>query len=617
MTSMSGTTEPTPTPSPWPEVGVALYDVSSRLAATPPEAWDTVIAEALCTLGKALDVDRAYLAWLDTDTSTFRESHEWCAPGIVSITASYQAVPISVRPHAYARMIRLSVNHVPDVAALPRERIADREYLLRRGAKALLEVPFAIDGEAAGVVGFERLTEPHRWTDADIGRLRVVASYIAQARARARAEEELARTTEQLRSAFVDAPVALALITTDGVLAQVNPAFGELSRLTTPPEGALLMDLVVPADRPVVAARFREALAHRGRAIEVEFRWLSAPDRWSWVTLRTVAEADTDAGAGPYVSAHFTDVTSRKATEAALDRSEHRFQTLMDNLPDLVVRLNLDGTPSYANAAAIRFARDMVGYSGSGPLWDILLEQRGRTWEDVRRDLEGGTSLVEITLPITTSRGPRVLETRLVGENDVEDRLQSILAIGRDVTEQYMRHEELAHLAHHDPLTGLANRASLLDHLSQVVAVERRGLALFFLDLDYFKTVNDTYGHAAGDEMLVHVAARLERSLRHGDVAARLGGDEFVIVARDVPDMAQAERIAGRIAVELGDTLRLGEGIVSPSASIGIALVSAGERFEMVEAEELLRRADSAMYAAKQQGRGGFVVFDRPGEKRS
>jgi diguanylate cyclase (GGDEF)-like protein/PAS domain S-box-containing protein len=615
MPPMSGTADPTPNPGLWPEVGVAIYDVSSRLAGASPEAWDNVISDALCTLGEALSADRAYLAWVDADTNSFHESHEWCASGVESITAAHQAVPIDRRPHAYERMTRLSVNHIPDVDALSDDWAIDREYLVRRGTKAVLEVPFAIDGVAAGVVGFERLKGPHRWPDSDIGRLRVVASYIAQARARAKAEEELARATVQLRSAFADAPVALALITTDGVLAQVNPAFGELARLPAEPAvGALLMDLVTPADRPVVAARFREALARPGRGIEVEFRWVSAPDRWSWVTLRTVGDADS---AIRYVSAHFTDVTSRKATEAALDRSENRFQVLIDNLPDLVVRLGLDGLPAYANAAAIRFAREMVGYSGRGPLWDVLLEPRGRTWEDVRRDLETGASLVEIAHPIMTSRGPRTLETRLVGETDAESKLLSILAIGRDVTEQHLKHEELAHLAHHDPLTGLANRASLLDHLAQVVAVERRGLALFFLDLDYFKQTNDTYGHAAGDEMLVHVAARLDRSLRHGDVAARFGGDEFVIVARDVPDVATAEGIARRIAVEIGEPLRLGEGIVSPSASIGIAPVPAGDRFEIIEAEELLRRADSAMYAAKQQGRGCYVVFDRPGEKRS
>jgi diguanylate cyclase (GGDEF)-like protein/PAS domain S-box-containing protein len=614
MPPMSGTADPTPNPVLWPEVGVAIYDVSARLACASLDGWNEVIAEALSTLGEALSADRAYLAWIDDD-KLFRESHEWCAPGVASITADYQAVPLDRRPRAHERMTRLSVNHVPDLDALSDEWELDRDYLIERGTTALLEVPFAVDGVTAGVIGFERLTGPHRWRDGDVGRLRVVASYIAQARARAKAEEDLARATMQLRSAFAEAPVALALVTTDGVLAQVNPAFGELARLPADAAtGALLMDLVTPADRPVVAARFREALARPGRGIEVEFRWVSAPDRWSWVTLRTVGDADTPIR---YVSAHFTDVTSRKATEAALDRSENRFQVLIDNLPDLVVRLGLDGLPAYANAAAIRFAREMVGYAARGPLWNVLLEPRGRTWEDVRRGLESGAMLVELAHPIMTSRGTRVLETRLVGETDADNKLLSILAIGRDVTEEHLRHAELAHLAHHDPLTGLANRASLLDHLTQVVAVERRGLALFFLDLDYFKRTNDTYGHAAGDEMLVHVAARLDRSLRHGDVAARFGGDEFVIVARDVPEIATAEGIARRIAMEIGEPLRVGEGIVSPSASIGIALVSAGERFEMVEAEELLRRADSAMYAAKQKGRGCYVVFDRPGEKRT
>src|SRR3954449_3031950 len=168
----------------------------------------------------------------------------------------------------------------------------------------------------------------------------------------------------------------------------------------------------------------------------------------------------------------------------------------------------------------------------------------------------------------------------------------------------------LTHQALHDDLTGLPNRALFLDRLGQ--ALPRLGrhatsLAVLFLDLDKFKAVNDVLGHAAGDELLRAVAARLEGILRAGDTAARLSGDEFAVLCEDVAGERHAIGVAERVAEALRDPFRLGGGDeVNVGTSVGIALAT--EPTE--DADMLLREADAAMYRAKERGGGVYEVYD-------
>jgi diguanylate cyclase (GGDEF)-like protein len=167
----------------------------------------------------------------------------------------------------------------------------------------------------------------------------------------------------------------------------------------------------------------------------------------------------------------------------------------------------------------------------------------------------------------------------------------------------------LAHQALHDPLTGLPNRALLLDRLAQAAARAGRDpapLALLFLDLDEFKLVNDTLGHRAGDDLLKGVANRLVAVVRPGDTVARFGGDEFVVLCENMPGEAQAVDLAERIADVLGRPVTIFGRELRVTASIGIVLADAG----LVTADDLLRYADIAMYQAKEQGRNRFAVFD-------
>lgn len=167
----------------------------------------------------------------------------------------------------------------------------------------------------------------------------------------------------------------------------------------------------------------------------------------------------------------------------------------------------------------------------------------------------------------------------------------------------------LSHQALHDDLTGLPNRALFVDRLGHaLVRAEREHvrLAVLFLDLDHFKNVNDSGGHAEGDAVLRTVARRLSDAIRPTDTVARFGGDEFVILAEGITSVDDAVAVAERALRTLADPIPVGDTLVSTSASIGIALASGGG----VTADDLVRDADIAMYRAKEQGRSGYEVFD-------
>ena len=290
-------------------------------------------------------------------------------------------------------------------------------------------------------------------------------------------------------------------------------------------------------------------------------------------------------------------------------RSESRFQTLVQSASDVILIARPDTTITYQTPSALR----ILGYEPGaleGKRLTALLHPN-----DVERAIaaysgvafRSGTSITaewRVRHGDGSWRDVEVVTNNLLGEPTVE----GIVLTLRDVTERKRLEEELKHQAFHDALSGLANRALFVDRLEHAVARAARSLtslAVLFLDLDDFKLVNDSLGHAVGDELLVAVAERLMGSLRSGDTAARFGGDEFAVLLEATEDISDACLAAERILLGLKPPFSVNDRLIPVHASVGIAYSKLG----LEGPAELLQAADVAMYAAKAKGKNGYEVY--------
>ncbi len=194
-----------------------------------------------------------------------------------------------------------------------------------------------------------------------------------------------------------------------------------------------------------------------------------------------------------------------------------------------------------------------------------------------------------------------------------DDRTSRFVATLSDISERKAIEVELRHLAHHDPLTGLPNRALFADRMQMVIALsgrQQRQFALFMIDLDHFKEVNDTLGHGAGDRLLMEASDRLRHCVRDSDTVARLGGDEFAVILTEFTSLQEVETVADRILHTLSQAFLLGTCESRISGSIGISFYP--QHGSTAEAMSL--HADAALYRVKESGRNGYRVADIPGD---
>jgi len=300
------------------------------------------------------------------------------------------------------------------------------------------------------------------------------------------------------------------------------------------------------------------------------------------------------------------------AEEIHQRRSESRFAALVAHSSDLITVLGADATIEYQSPSSLR----VLGYTPDelvGRRFDTLLApgEGGR----VLRVLADGASapthegdVLECTM-LHRDGSPRqfeVLHSNLLDNEDV----RGIVLNARDVSERKVFEEQLAHQAFHDPVTNLPNRALFFERVRHAIARARReigGLAVIFLDLDDFKTVNDSLGHAAGDELLDVAAKRLVQAIRASDTAARFGGDEFAILLEDIESVQEAADTAERIIAALGAPVVIGGKELIVHCSLGISVL---DPTQACDADELIRDADAAMYIAKREGKGGYRMFE-------
>ncbi len=307
------------------------------------------------------------------------------------------------------------------------------------------------------------------------------------------------------------------------------------------------------------------------------------------------------------------DITERRQAELSLHKTLSLFTSTFESTADGIVVMSLDQQIVTANQKFIEMwgVSEAIMESKDGKRLVKLVTEQAKDSDDFRRQLSETyadphgtfTELLELKDGRIFERysQPQYLEGKPVGR----------VACFRDITERTRAEQRLRHYALHDTLTDLPNRVSFMDHLRQAVergaSNEHARFAVLFLDLDRFKVINDSLGHAVGDKLLIAIAERLTVCVRPGDVVARLGGDEFTILLNRSGDTTEVARVAERLQTRISAPFKIDNYEVFTTASIGIVNSSSVTR----SAEDFLRDADAAMYRAKDSGKARYEIFDR------
>ncbi len=433
--------------------------------------------------------------------------------------------------------------------------------------------------------------------------------------AQERTVQILTASERRFRVLFEDSHQPLTLLNQAGVFSAVNQAALALFHLTSPEQliGRSLTDfapLIQPDGRPSAdhAQEMQQQTLLQG-GYEYEWHCLRADQQPLDVLLMLTAiqyEQQT------VLHVAWNDMTRRKAAEAQLRLNEEKFRRFVEDANDIIYTLGSDGIFQYISPNIAEIL-ELPPEAFVGCHFATIVHPD---------DLPGCQVFLERLLATRSKQSG--LEYRVQHKTDgwhwhvtnasplfgKEGEIVGVLGIAHDITERKENEFKMMHLAHHDPLTGLPNRALLFSRLDQTIANAStldKMLALMFLDLDRFKPINDTHGHAIGDQVLQQTAVRLLASVRETDTVARIGGDEFIVLLPDIRQMDHALQVAETIRQRLQEPFCVEELTLEVSSSIGIAFYPIHGH----NSEELAQCADIAMYHAK-NGRANLIQVYTP-----
>lgn len=303
----------------------------------------------------------------------------------------------------------------------------------------------------------------------------------------------------------------------------------------------------------------------------------------------------------------FYDITEEKNLQKELEVQRDEFQTIFNTSKDGIAILDKDSNFLDFNEAYL----EMTGYTREELLQKTCISLSAP--EDIKRSLEALKSIYEVGFIKGFEKVCVVKDAKQLYINMTATLLpdkKRVLVSTKDITKMKEYAQQLEYIAHYDALTGLPNRVLEEDRLQQAMIQaqrRKRPLAVLYLDLDGFKQINDSYGHAAGDQLLINISERMKQALREGDTLCRLGGDEFVAILVDLGDTSDAMPIMHRLLEAASKPIIVSDLLVQVSVSIGVTFYPQKDE---TTGDQLIRQADQAMYVAKQSGKNRFHLFD-------
>ena len=307
----------------------------------------------------------------------------------------------------------------------------------------------------------------------------------------------------------------------------------------------------------------------------------------------------------------YKDFTEQMLIQRKLEESEYCYRTLVEYLPEAIVKQR-NGKIEFASSSAVKlFGRgkldEIIDYS----IWDFLFSERKEEIQSIIETVYDGNRLKEpetLVDKFYRNDGKEIYaEVKVIpiGSKEKPD----IQIVFRDVTEKKRYESQLEHLAYHDPLTGLKNRRIFAEIVAESIELAKKGqgkIAIMYIDIDKFKSINDTHGHDVGDQLLQQFAERLKSSVRKHDVLCRVGGDEFLVLLKDINEEKEIVDIAERMLSIFQETYEIHDLSLHVTSSIGITVFLEDE----LDYRTLIYRADQALYQAKEK-RNQYMFYDK------
>ncbi|MCG8519413.1 MAG: EAL domain-containing protein [Pseudomonadales bacterium] len=589
-------------------------DLSLALVEAPTAGHDNAIHRFLGKLGDRFQACRCSLHLLDHAGAVLRRSHAWQVEDH-TLAPGWQRLTLARFPWLVAQLRGQRQVTIDQPEALGQEAAAEKSLLQKHQTRSLVMVPVSADGADLGYLSCEGVRQA-------LPSVSEVASGLAPA----------ARMLASAVQGWLDANERRRLDQSLSTFASQFP--GVVYQFQLFPDGfarcPFISDTVeqlfeVPAAqaredvRPLLARIHPEDLGRFFEAIEtsranltpwfLQFRGRRPSGEVFWVEARSVPEPQPDGSM--LWHGYFHDITAQVEAQRRLRQQAEQTEAILANVADAILTIDHKGRIRTFNPAAERIfglqagdvidhpVAELLTYPHRRSLYRLLRKQGGlvdgREVEGVRAD--GSVFPAEVKLSVI----------------DVQGDLRYVAAV-RDLSQSKRAEAEIEQLAFFDPLTGLPNRRLLVDRLVQAQASSERNnqhAALVFIDLDDFKTINDSAGHAVGDELLRQVGQRLSATVKDLDTVARLGGDEFVLILKGFagdPTRAatQVEKVCERVRRQLNRPYRLSGGEYTGSPSLGVTLFFGRRR----QPDELLRHADLAMYRAKENGKNRIAFYD-------
>ena len=427
-------------------------------------------------------------------------------------------------------------------------------------------------------------------------------------KARERAELALRQQQRQLNAALENMTHGLCMFDAEGRTILFNRRYSEVMGL--PPEYLQGVSLLDQFKRRKASGTFADDPEKFFAAVQESMRQGKTMMREVVRGKSILRIVDQPIEGGGWV-ATYEDITEQRRAERERDQNREFLDRLIDNVPSAIfVKSAVDRTYILVNRAGESFwgktRHEMVGRTAE----EIFPPSEAKRIEGRDDELvQSGQPLFEEREILTSGDRLRSVFSRRLVIRDKNGAPQYVLGVIDDVTERKAAEERIAHLAHYDPLTDLPNRVLFREQLEKELSLVRRGaqLAVLYLDIDHFKSINDTLGHPVGDELLKRVAHRLRSCLRDSDMISRLGGDEFAIIQTGIQDPKDAEGLAQRLREAVTNSAYdLNGHLTTADLSIGIALAPD----DGSEIDDLVKHADLALYGAKAEGRANYRFYE-------